>query len=202
MPSIYRFRWDDNSPPTVVIGGDELDLQNPDGIVWQGHNRKDCRRILLYRTPGITPEAFEKHIAKGNNPYDDKPYYVIKNAKLRWSRMWQYETSVFLVPNDGSRLHSINYIWLGRGPFRVYPVSKFIKKPRDVIHINDITHIDRQSYQICVADASFWVDYYKRGLVYEMSSEPKFVGTYEDIKAHADSGDEYYQRLWGFLNKE
>ena len=187
-----------HTPPVVIIAGDELELDNKEGIIWYGHHRKNCRRILIYRTPGITPDMFERYTVEGTN----KPFYVVRHVKPRWTRLGDYETSVFLVPNDGSTHNHTTYLWVGRGPFTPIPCGGH----KDTVKINDRTFIDRKCYQMCLATSAVWICYDEH--VYEVcwdsyetfSSAVKLVGTRDEIIARALAGDKECQKILNGLN--
>jgi hypothetical protein len=188
MPCIYRFRWHDDYPPVVVISGAELDLNNREGVIWEGYNRRRCRRLLLYRTPGIDTDQFQKRAIEGTN----KCFYVIEHAKVRWTRLGNFETSVFIVPSDGSRLYRTNYIWLGRGPFKI--ISRLGPKDDKDIKINDKTYIDRKTYQMCLSHTSIWVHHGE--FFYSMKDHAvQFVGHQDEIAVRAQDGDEECKKL-------
>jgi hypothetical protein len=184
--------------PAIIVAGDELNLENKEGVIWEGYNRKSCRRILVYRTPGITPDMFERYTIKGTN----KPFYVVRRAKPRWTRLGDYETSVFIVPNDGSPHNHTTCMWVGRGPFT--PISTGGRK--EDIKINDKTFIDRKCYQMCLATSAVWICYDE--LVYKVSrnsyetfeNAAELVGTRDEIIARALAGDKTCQQITQGLN--
>jgi hypothetical protein len=186
------------TPPVVIIAGDELELDNKEGIVWYGYHRKDCPRILLYRTPGITPDMFERYTIAGTN----RPYYVVRRVKPRWTRLGDYETSVFLVPNDGSTHNHTTYMWVGRGPFTPIPESGC----KDVVKINEKTFIDRKCYQMCLATGAVWIccNEYVYGFYWDsyesFDNIVRLVGTRDEIIARALAGDKDCQKILQGLN--
>ncbi len=180
MPCIYRYRWHDDYPPMVIIAGSDLRIDDKEGVIWQGHNRKRCRRILLYRTPGITPEMFEKRTVEGTR----RPLYIVRYAKIRWTRLGKFETSVFLVPPDGSRARRITYIWVGCGKFSIVP-----RFDGSEVIINDVTFIDRKRYHMCVSWEPIWVD--DGEFVYSMMDfSVTLLGRKDEVAARAEEGDE------------
>jgi hypothetical protein len=96
----------------------------------------------------------------------------------------KFETSVFLVPPDGSRNRRITYIWVGCGKFTIVP-----RFDASTVVINDRTFIDRKTYHMCVAWEPIWVD--DGEFVYSMMDfAATLLGRKDEIVARAEAGDE------------